>query len=148
MNTLSNLFLNSLWPGLVVWGLLYISDYALTLSCARLRRAGAGDKIVVEGSYEITPFYQRDIDSLRPVSPRFVAILLLGVVTLAIFRNFAMQLQPELYYFALGALISVQLAIPCATFAQPLSLSRDHWHRWGAWPHRVLPPVNASNVIS
>lgn len=106
-----NLFLDSLWPGLAVWSVLYISDYALTLSCARLYRAGASEKIFLEGSYEITPFYQRDIDSLRLVSPRFLAILLLTAVTLGVIWWLAMQSSPELYYFALGAMVLTQLAV-------------------------------------
>ena len=40
-------------------------------------RRRTNTSIVFEGSYEITPFFQRDINSLRAVSPRFVFILLL-----------------------------------------------------------------------
>ena len=50
---------------------LFISDYVLTLACARLYRGQ--DKIVFEGSYEITSTDQADVDALRKVSPRFVA---------------------------------------------------------------------------
>src|SRR5258708_24418110 len=48
---------------MILWGLLYVSDYALTITCARLY--GRQKTIVFEGSYEITPFFQRDINSLR-----------------------------------------------------------------------------------
>lgn len=41
------------------------------LACARLYRGQ--DKIVFEGSYEITSTDQADVDALRKVSPRFVA---------------------------------------------------------------------------
>ena len=105
-----NFLFEHAWPGMVLWGLLYISDYALTITCARLY--GRQETIVFEGSYEITPFFRRDIDSLRAVSPRFVFILLL---TLG-FLGFLWILNesspaPELWQFALGALIGVQLAI-------------------------------------
>lgn len=95
---------------MVLWGLLYVSDYALTITCARLY--GRQKIIVFEGSYEITPFFQRDINSLRVVSPRFVFILLL---TLS-FLGFVWVLNesspaPELWEFILGALVGVQLAI-------------------------------------
>jgi hypothetical protein len=107
---LPNFLFEHAWPGMVLWGLLYISDYALTITCARLY--GRQETIVFEGSYEITPFFQRDINSLRVVSPRFVFILLL---TLG-FLGFLWILNesspaPELWQFALGALIGVQLAV-------------------------------------
>jgi len=107
---LPNLLFEHAWPGMVVWGLLYVSDYSLTIVCARLY--GRQKTIVFEGSYEITPFFQQDINSLRAVSPRFVFILLL---TLG-FLGFLWILNesspaPELWQFALGALIGVQLAV-------------------------------------
>jgi hypothetical protein len=95
---------------MVVWGLLYVSDYALTIVCARLY--GRQETIVFEGSYEITPFYQRDIDSFRVVSPRFIFILLLilGALGLLWILNESSP-APELWQIALGALIGVQLAV-------------------------------------
>jgi hypothetical protein len=95
---------------MVLWSLLYISDYALTITCARLY--GRQKTVIFEGSYEITPFFQRDVNSLRAVSPRFVFILLL---TLG-FLGFLWILNksspaPELWQFALGALIGIQLAV-------------------------------------
>jgi hypothetical protein len=42
--------------------------------CARLYRAQ--DKLVFEGSYEITPMFQADINALRRISPRFVVLLI------------------------------------------------------------------------
>jgi len=106
---LPSLFFNNIWPGTVVWSLLYISDYALTIACARLYRVQ--EKIVFEGSYEITPFFQRDINSLRVVSPRFLAILVLTVTMLSVLWALTEQSTPELYQFALGSLIGVQLAV-------------------------------------
>ena len=95
---------------MVVWGLLYVSDYALTTVCARLYRRQ--ETIVFEGSYEITPFYQRDIDSLRIVSPRFIFIMLLtlGALGFLWILNESSP-APELWQFVLGALVGVQLAI-------------------------------------
>jgi hypothetical protein len=89
---------------MAIWSLLYISDYALTFTCARLY--GRQETVVFEGSYEITPFFQRDINSLRVVSPRFVFALLLILG----FSGFLWLLNesspaPELWQLALGALI-------------------------------------------
>ncbi len=108
---MSNFFFNTLWPGLTVWSVLFISDYVLTITCARLHRAGVSEKLVLEGSYEITPYYQRDIDSLRLVSPRFLAMLLLGAVMLTAVWLLAGQSLPGLYNFALGSMILVQLTV-------------------------------------
>jgi hypothetical protein len=99
--------LNSFWAGAALWTLLYISDYALTLVSARLYRAGANDKIVFEGSYELTPYYQGDIDSLRAVSPRFLLALLFSLVLL--FSLWWLTL--EMYSFALGAMILIELTV-------------------------------------
>ena len=101
---------DNFWPGMAVWSLLYISDYALTIICARLYRAQ--ETIIFEGSYELTPFFQRDIDSLRVVSPRFVFILLLTLSMLGFLWILNKQSPaPELWQLVLGLLIVVQLAI-------------------------------------
>jgi hypothetical protein len=106
-----DLLLNSVWPGLVAWTILYCSDYVLTVVCARLYAAGARDKIVCEGSYEITPYFQRDVDSLRRVSPRFLAALVLSSLWLAATWWLSTQSWPLMYAFALGAVILPELAI-------------------------------------
>jgi len=110
-SALSNFFFNTLWPALTICSVLFISDYVLTITCARLYRAGASEKLVVEGSYEITPYFQRDIDSLRLVSPRFLATLLLGAVMLTAVWFLAGQSLPGLCDFALGSMILVQLTV-------------------------------------
>ncbi len=111
MTNLGTFLLDNLWPGVVVWSALYISDYGLTLACARMYRSGVSERIVFEGSFEITPYFQSDIDSLRVVSPRFLAAMLLTWVYLAVVWWLAAQSQPHLYEFVLGALISSQLAV-------------------------------------
>jgi hypothetical protein len=104
-------FFSSLWPGIVVWVVLYISDYAFTIACARLRRGRIAEIIVIEGSYEITPYFQRDVDSLRRFSPRFVLALGYTVLLLTVVWFLAMQSIPELYVFAAGAMILLELTI-------------------------------------
>jgi hypothetical protein len=111
MTSLRTFLLDNLWPGMVVWSVLYISDYSLTLACARLYRRGVSERILFEGSFEITPYFQADIDSLKVVSPRFLAAMLLVWVYLAAVWFLAAQSQPHLYEFVLGALISSQLAV-------------------------------------
>lgn len=62
------------WYGIFLWIILYTSDYYLTLYCARgFREIG---HIQFEGSFELTPHYQRDIDALKPVSRLHIILLI------------------------------------------------------------------------
>ena len=106
-----SIFFSSVWPGLTVWVLLYISDYALTITCARLYRGGVNEKLVFEGSYELTPFFQRDIDSLRRVSPRFLVMLFVTTFLLATVWYLSAQSGPELFAFASGSMILLELTV-------------------------------------
>jgi hypothetical protein len=103
--------LTTAWLGPLLWAALYISDYVLTLTCAGLYRSQG--KIVFEGSYEITPVYQADVDALRKVSPRFVAALVLSTAYIWLVRSIAAwvpELQP-LYIGMLGAMLLIQLTV-------------------------------------
>jgi hypothetical protein len=95
----------------MLWAVLYISDYSFTLTCARLYQAGARDKMAFEGSYEITPFYQKEIDSLRRVSPRFLLMLVITVIWVWWVAQTTAQTSPRFYAFILGALFLVVLAV-------------------------------------
>jgi hypothetical protein len=104
-------FLDSLWPGMFVWALLYISDYTLTIWCASLYQKYVRATIAFDGSYELTPIFQRDVDALKAISPRFVVALfsslaLLGILWMLVGRSF-----PLLYAFTLGAMLLVELTI-------------------------------------
>jgi hypothetical protein len=69
------------------------------------------EKLVLEGSYEITPFFQRDIDSLRRISPRFLVMLFVTSGLLATVWFLSAQSTPELYMFASGSLIMLELTV-------------------------------------
>ena len=111
MFSTANPLLTNLWPGLLLWSGLYISDYAMTIWGARLYRAGACEKIVMEGSYELTPYYQADIDSLRIISPRFIRALVLTTLILSVLWWISGNVQLPFYEFALGVVICPQFAI-------------------------------------
>ena len=57
-----------IWIVLPVWLVLYVSDYYPTILGARYVRMGACEHIVFEGSYELTPELQGDVDALRRLS--------------------------------------------------------------------------------
>ena len=65
------------WAGklswvLLAWTLVYFADYASTILTARLYRQGAYQHILFEGSMELSPAFQDDVDHLRWISPRFI----------------------------------------------------------------------------
>jgi len=98
------------WLGAGIWACLYVSDNLLTITCARLYRRQ--DKIVFQGSYEITPFFQADVNALRSMSPRFTAMLVASTAYLAWLSYVSAKwgLQGA-YALALGALILTQLTV-------------------------------------
>ena len=104
-------FLSSPWPGAIAWALIYISDYVLTITCARLYRRNVANKIVFEGSFELNPIFQRDVDSLKIVSPRFLLLLVLTSTLFTIYWVLAVPSSPWLYTGLLGAAICMELAI-------------------------------------
>jgi len=61
------------WYGIILWMILYTSDYYLTIYSARgFREIG---RFQFEGSFELTPRYQKDIDHLRPISRLHITLL-------------------------------------------------------------------------
>ena len=63
------------WYGIILWIILYTSDYYLTVYCARgFREIG---HIQFEGSFELTPQFQKDIDALKPISRLHITLLIL-----------------------------------------------------------------------
>lgn len=101
-------FFSSLWYGLTLWIILYISDYILTLTCARLYKSGVDQVVVIQGSYELNPLFQRDIDSLRPYSPRFITMLIMSASLLSFVWFFWAKEVPEVYECILGTFILVE----------------------------------------
>ncbi len=64
------------WIIAALWVLLHATDYYLTFWGAILYRRGAS-KVVGMGSYELNPLWQRDVEKLRWLSPKFCASLVL-----------------------------------------------------------------------
>jgi hypothetical protein len=70
------------WLPALLWAVLYASDYQLTLVGARLRKAQ--DIYLIEGSYELTPEYQDDVDKDRKLSSTYVTWLLTGIIIMLV----------------------------------------------------------------
>ena len=73
----ADVIFEKLWLILPIWVLVYLSDYYLTILGARAYEAGAKEHLLFEGSYELTPTFQKDVDALRVFSPKFLRAVLL-----------------------------------------------------------------------
>src|SRR5258706_5542741 len=99
------------WPGVVLWIILYISDYYLTIYSARgLKEIG---HFQTEGSFELTPQYQKDIDALKPISKRHITLLILySLVLLVLWWVFDRLLFfPWAYRLYLGMFLLLEIAV-------------------------------------
>jgi hypothetical protein len=100
---------NIVWVGPLAWAALYCSDYYLTVACARLY--SEQDKIKFEGSYELNPVFEAEIDALRRISPRFIAMLLVSTTALFLLGMTIESGMHDFYRFMLGALLLIQLTV-------------------------------------
>ena len=101
------------WFALAAWLLSYAADYYLTIYSARLYRESAQAFITFEGSFELTPYYQKDIDALRRVSPRFLLAVVWSVLLLELMWYFSVVVLkvPELFQVLLGGLVLREAAV-------------------------------------
>ena len=109
--SMRDIFLRSPWPGTLAWAILYLSDFVLTITCARLYRRNLVGKIVFEGSFELNPNFQSDVDSMKWISPRFLLALVLTSTLNTVYWALSLPSSPEIYSFVLGAAICLELAI-------------------------------------
>ncbi len=101
---------------ILLWAGLYISDYYLTLYGVKLYHGGAKNHVVIEGSYELNPAFQQEIDARRQISSRFILSLFAVVVLLLTVRGLVGNLGlGERFSFAFvlvsGALILVSAGV-------------------------------------
>ena len=79
---------------MVLWIILYTSDYYLTIYSARgFREIG---HFQFEGSFELTPQYQKDIDALKPVSRLHIVLMIaysLLIVALWLLTSITVYIQ-------------------------------------------------------
>jgi hypothetical protein len=104
--------LHNIWINLAVWSILYLGDYYFTIFTAKLYRENVSRHIFIEGSLEITPQYQEDVDRLRWISPRFIRNWLLSTAYLlgVWWLSRAVEL-PQFLDFILGTVFLAEGAI-------------------------------------
>lgn len=98
-------------PGMILWIILYISDYYLTLYSAKgFREIG---HFHFEKSFELTPQYQKDIDGLVKISRRHITLLVVyTLVLLLLWWIFADLLHAGwIYSIYLGMFILMEVAV-------------------------------------
>jgi hypothetical protein len=110
---LEQLLTQELWLALSAWALSYASDFALTLYTARLYHARAREHFSFGGSFELTPYYQADVDRLRRWSPRLWLALGLSAVLVALVWVLSVVVLglPAFFTFLIGALLLRQAAV-------------------------------------
>jgi hypothetical protein len=79
MRWLEATFVINLWPTLVIWSVLYVLDYIQTLRGARLYHQVGKQYVATEGSYELTPYFQADVDKFRMISYRLLLMLAISL---------------------------------------------------------------------
>lgn len=99
------------WYGVILWIILYTSDYYLTLHSARgFREIG---HFQFEDSFELTPQYQKDIDNLRPISKLHIVLLFAySLVILAVWWITRLSIFLEwMYPLYLGMFLLLEVAV-------------------------------------
>lgn len=99
------------WIGVMLWIILYMSDYYLTIYSARgFREIG---HFRFEGSFELTPQYQKDIDTLNPIARLHITLLILySLVIVVIWYLFVYFLGlPWAYLLYLGMFLLLETAV-------------------------------------
>jgi hypothetical protein len=103
---------DSLPLALVLWLIVYVADYYLTIYGRRLWLKNAKDYLVFAGSYELNPYYQKDIDADRLLSRRFIFSLSFGIVWLVLMWLSTRYLKiPQVFPAAVGFLILQEVVI-------------------------------------
>ncbi|MEZ4671851.1 MAG: hypothetical protein R3E39_28440 [Anaerolineae bacterium] len=74
----------SLPVALLLWLVVYPIDYYLTLYGQQLWQAYAKTHVEFEGSYELNPVFQKDVDARKKVSRRFLLFYILAALWLVV----------------------------------------------------------------
>jgi hypothetical protein len=98
------------WQGVILWVILYTSDYYLTLYAARQHKSIS--QIQFEGSIELTPQFQNDIDHLKPISRRHVILLVVFSIIISVIWWLLNFLGTSWGYLViLGMLLLMEIAV-------------------------------------
>ncbi len=109
---MNNLQFDSLPVAIILWLIVYIADYYLTIYGRQLWLKNAKDNLVFAGSYELNPYYQKDVDANRLLSRRFIFMLAYGVLWMLVMWGATHYMNiPQVFPSAMGFLLLVQVVI-------------------------------------
>lgn len=98
------------WMGMILWTLIYISDYAMTIASARKYRSNP--HLEFEGSYELTPQFEKDVNALNPISKRHILLLLLtNLILLILWWLFSLVGNRQGFSLTLGMFLLMEVGI-------------------------------------
>jgi len=108
-----NSSIQNIWLIITIWGFIYLADYYLTIISAKNHQEYLQEHISYEGSFELTPQFQKDVDGLRLISPQFLIRWLLSILFVYIlwWLSVGVLLLPQFFYFFIGGLILREIAI-------------------------------------
>jgi len=72
--------INHYWLAGLIIVILYVSDYYLTLLQSKMYHAGAKNTISLDGGIELNPQWQKDIQSLKKINPKFIIAVFLVII--------------------------------------------------------------------
>ena len=135
----SSSYIQNIWLILAIWGFIYLTDYYLTIVSAKHHRDYLSEYISYDGSFELTPKFQKDVDSLKPISPQFLVRWFLSILLIYFFwwLSTIVLLLPQFFYFLIGALILREVATHLRHFR---NLSVYYFARNGGIKGRIEYP--------
>ena len=98
------------WPGVILWVILYISDYYLTIYSAR----GFGQIRHFQFEvFELTPLFQKEVRARKPVSRVHITLLIVYSLLIVFLWWFMQRLLffPWTYLLYLGMFILLEVAV-------------------------------------
>jgi len=131
---MGSFLLQNQWLIMLAWGLVYLSDYYLTIYSARLFQNEMKEQIAFEGSFELTPMFQKDVDGLRLMSTNFLWRWVLSILSIPLIwwlSTWFISL-PFFFYFFLGALFLREIPVH---FRHIRNIALVHFTRSGAAFH-------------
>jgi hypothetical protein len=123
---LANFLLSNITLVTILWVLVYLSDYYLTIYYAKFYRLRLQEHIRFEGSIELTPIFQKDIDKLSLVSKAFLLRLVLSILLVPLIGWLCLYLLEMTwpYEFFMGGLFLREAAVLARHFRN-ISLAHD-----------------------
>ncbi len=110
---LGQFFTDHIIWAVVLFALVYAGDYYFTILGVKGQKKYVSEHIAVEGSLELTPGYQKDVDNQRMFSWRFVGFLL-GFSWLIFFSWLLFVVrsnQPAIFQAVYGAFLFSEISV-------------------------------------